>query len=174
MQPLSLSNSNSLAVPESSIDENRRWNKGTEAQQGLGKGIFFCIEELMNLPFKYLPTQGGKTTSLAFRAVSCISFQTLIPSKPSVLPVWHSVPWLKCCLFKRQNHLIYVFSHESSIPNPMCLRCNLILLYHGDKDTLTTSFCFVSSQSIKASFEQSYLLQDNAIGQRRFEPPWGN
>lgn len=87
-------NSNSPAVPKSSIDENSRWNKETEEQQGWGKGIFFCIGELMNLPFKYLQTQSGKTTSLAFGVVSHISFLTMIPSKPSVLSVWHTVPWL--------------------------------------------------------------------------------
>jgi len=65
----------------------------------------------------------------------------------------------------------YIFTQI--IPNPMCLRCNAILLHHGDKDAHTPTFSFVSRQSIKASFEQSHLVQDNAIGQHRFEPPWG-
>lgn len=85
-------NSNLPAVPKSSIDENSRWNKETKEQQGQGKGIFLCIGELMNLPFKYLQTQSGKTTSLG--VVSHISFLTMIPPKPSVLSVWHTVPWL--------------------------------------------------------------------------------
>lgn len=83
-----------------STDKNCWWNKGTEKQQGWGKDNFF-MGEPMNSPLKYLQTQSGKTTSLAFGVLSCISLQTMIPSKPSVLPVWHTVPWLKGCLLKR-------------------------------------------------------------------------
>lgn len=115
----------------------------------------------MNSPLKYLQTQSGKTTSLAFEVLSCISLQAMIPSKPSVLPVAH------CPLAEGLSSEKMKTSNDGYFPlispSPRYLRCNLILLHYGDKSTPT--FCFVSNQNIKASFEQSHLLEENATGE---------
>lgn len=100
--------------------------------------------EPMNSPLKYLQTQSGKTTSLAFEVLSCISLQAVIPSKPSVLPVAHCPLAEGLASEKMKTSNAGYFPWIS--PSPRCLRCNLILLHCGDKSTCNPYF-LLSEQS---------------------------
>ena len=165
-------NSNSLAVPECSIDENSHWNKGTGEQQRWGKGIFLphrrtdesTIQNICKLRVER-PLPLHRSSIMRFPS----AYDTIKAQRTSCVA---HCPLAEVLSFKKTKTCnSYIFTQI--IPNPMCLRCNAILLHHGDKDAHTPTFSFVSRQSIKASFEQSHLVQDNAIGQHRFEPPWG-
>lgn len=138
-------NSNRLAAPKSPIDETSRWNRGTGSSKDRGRVYSFAQENWWIYHSNICKLKVERPLPLHLECYHQFPFRLR----------YHQAQCTSCAL---NCPLAVVLSFQKTktsnsmyfdINYPKCSRYNLILLHHGDTNMYC---CFLSSQSIKASF----------------------